>query len=84
MMARMNRTSGCQVLVTTHSTALLADKGIDLAEIYVLAPGEEGTKVTCAAELEEVRLLVEGNLTPGEAVMPRAAPKDAHQFSFDF
>ena len=84
MMARMNRTSGRQVLVTTHSNALLADKGIDLAEIYVLVPGEEGTKVTCAAELEEVRFLVEGDLTPGEAVMPRAAPKDAHQFSFDF
>jgi predicted ATPase len=84
LMARMNRTSGRQVLVTTHSAALLRDEGIDLAEVYLLEPGEEGTVVVCAADLDDVRALVEGNLTPGEAIMPRAAPKDIHQFSFDF
>ena len=84
MMARMNRTSGRQVLVTTHSTALLADEGIDLAEVYLLEPGDEGTRVTCTAELGDVRHLVAGDLTPGEAIMPRAAPSDADQFSFDF
>ena len=84
LMARMNRTSGRQVLVTTHSAALLRDEGIDLAEVYLLEPGEEGTTVLCAADLDDVRVLVVGNLTPGEAIMPRAAPKDVHQFSFDF
>jgi len=84
LMARMNRTSGRQVLVTTHSAALLRDEGIDLAEVYLLEPGEEGTIVLCAADLDDVRVLVEGNLTPGDAIMPRAAPKDVHQFSFDF
>ncbi len=84
LMARMNRTSGRQVLVTTHSAALLRDEGIDLAEVYLLEPGDEGTIVLCAADLDDVRVLVEGNLTPGEAIMPRAAPKDVHQFSFDF
>ncbi|MDE0445577.1 MAG: AAA family ATPase [Spirochaetaceae bacterium] len=84
LMARMNRKSGRQVLVTTHSAALLGDKGIDLAEVYLLVPGEEGTNVLCAADLDDVRSLVEGDLTPGEAIMPRAAPKDVHQLSFDF
>ena len=84
LMARMNRKSGRQVLVTTHSAALLGDKGIDLAEVYLLVPGEEGTVVLCAADLDDVRSLVEGDLTPGEAVMPRAAPKDVHQLSLDF
>ena len=60
LMARMNRTSGRQVLVTTHSAALLRDEGIDLGEVYLLKPGEEGTVVVCVA------------------------PKDVHQFSFDF
>ena len=84
LMARMNRTSGRQVLVTTHSAALLRDEGIDLGEVYLLEPIEEGTVVVCAADLDDVRALVEGNLTPGDAIMPRAAPKDIHQFSFDF
>ena len=58
-MARMNRTSGRQVLVTTHSAALLRNEGIDLAEVNLLEPGEEGTVVLCAADLDDVRLLVE-------------------------
>ena len=84
LMARMNRTSGRQVLVTPHSSALLGDEGIDLAEVYLLDPGAEGTTVLCARDLDDVRTLVEGDFTPGEAVMPRAAPKDVHQLSFDF
>ena len=84
LMARMNRTSGRQVLVTTHSSALLGDEGIDLAEVYLLDPGADGTTVLCARDLDDVRVLVEGNLTPGEAIMPRAAPKDVDQFLFEF
>ena len=41
LMARMNRTTGRQVLVTTHSVALLRDSGIDLNEIHLLDPGEK-------------------------------------------
>ena len=84
IMARMHRTSGRQVLMTTHSAALLADKGIDLQEIFLLTPGDEGTTISRAAEMEEVRQLVEQGFTPGEAIMPRAAPESAHQFSFDY
>ena len=74
VMARMHRTSGRQVLMTTHSAALLADKGIDLQEIFLLTPGDEGTTISMASDIEEVRRLVEQDFTPGEAVMPRAAP----------
>ncbi len=58
IMARMHRTSGRQVLMTTHSAALLADKGIDLQEVFLLTPGDEGTTISRAAEMEEVRQLV--------------------------
>ena len=84
LMARMNRTTGGQVLVTTHSVALLRDPGIDLNEIHLLDPGEEGTVVRSAAALDDVATLIEQGLSPGEAIMPRAAASDAHQLSLSF
>ena len=84
IMAGMHRKSGRQVLMTTHSAALLDDEGIDLQEVFLLNPGDEGTTIQRAADIEEVRQLVEQNLTPGEAIMPRAAPKSADQLAFDF
>ena len=70
--------------MTTHSAALLDDEGIDLREVFLLNPGEQGTTIQRAADIEEVRQLVEQNLTPGEAIMPRAAPKSADRLAFDF
>ncbi len=84
IMARMHRKSGRQVLMTTHSAALLEDKGIDLQEIFLLAPGDEGTTISRASDMEEVRRLVDQDFTPGEAIMPHAAPESADQFSFEF
>ena len=70
--------------MTTHSAALLGDKAIDLAEVYLLKPGEEGTVIEPASDIAEVRRLVEQDFTPGEAIMPHAAPKSANQLTFDF
>lgn len=84
LMARMNRTTGRQVLVTTHSVALLRDRGIDLSEIHLLDPREEGTVVRSAAALDDVAALIEQGFSPGEAIMPRAAASDAHQLSLSF
>ena len=50
IMARMHRKSGRQVLMTTHSAALLDDEGIDLQEIFLLNPGDEGTTIQRAAD----------------------------------
>ena len=84
IMARMNRKKGRQVLVTTHSVALLRDRGIDLSEIHLLDSGEEGTIVRSAADLEDVATLIEQGLSPGEAIMPRAAAREVHQLSSSF
>ena len=84
LMARMNRKTGRQVLVTTHSVALLRDRGIDLREIHLLDPGEEGTIVRSAAALGDVAALIEQGFSPGEAIMPRAAARDVHQLSLSF
>ena len=83
-MARMNRKTGRQVLVTIHSVALLRDRGIDLREIHLLDSGEEGTIVRSAADLEDVATLIEQGLSPGKAIMPRAAARAVHQLSLSF
>ena len=68
-----------QVLISTHSDALLDERGIDGGEVLVLTPDKEGTNVTVASDIEEVRVLLEAGLTAGQALLPRTKPKDAHQ-----
>ncbi len=81
MMARMSRTQGNQVLVTTYSTSFLRDHGIDLEEIYLLVPGNEGTKIKNIASIRLFRAMVETGYYPGESVMPGAAPGNFTDFS---
>ena len=81
MFARIQRRSGRQVLVSTHSTDLLADQGIGLDEVLLLIPGGEGTAVWTAANLAEVRALMDGGLSLPEAVMPHTRPGKVEQLS---
>jgi predicted ATPase len=76
MFVRMQRRSGRQVLVSTHSAALLADPGIGLDEVHLLRPGKDGTEVEAACSIGEVAALLEGGLNMGQAVLPRTQPKD--------
>ena len=79
MFARMQRQSGRQMIVSTHSTELLRDEGIGLDEVLLLTPSPEGTKVSMAESFPEIRVLLEGGSTLSEAVMPLTCPKDAEQ-----
>jgi predicted ATPase len=82
MLARMQTRTKRQVLVSTQSTDLLADPGIGLDEVVLLLPGPEGTDVQLAADSEQIRSLLKGGLSMGEAVMPRTRPASAEQLSF--
>jgi len=79
MFARMQQRSGRQVLVSTHSEALLADEGIGLHEVHLLIPEAEGTAIRQAGSIDEIRELLEGGLTMGQAVLPRTSPKNPRQ-----
>ncbi len=81
MFARIQRRSGRQVLVSTHSPDLLRDDGIGLDEVLLLEPGAEGTVVRMAADLAEIRSLLEGGVSLAEAVMPRTRPARIEQLS---
>ena len=81
LMHELTRQTPRQVMVTTHSYALLADSGIGLEELLLLKPNPEGTTVTQASKLKDVKALVEGGLSVGEAVLPLTNPPEAAQMS---
>lgn len=70
-----------QVLITTHSLDLLSDKGISLDEILVLSPSAEGTIVHTASSIPEIKAMLEGGMSPAQAILPRTKPKDINQLT---
>jgi predicted ATPase len=81
MLARVQRSTGRQIFLSTHSPDLLRDEGIGLDEVLLLVPGKEGTEVKTAASQEDIRALLEGGLSLAEAVIPRTRPEQALQLA---
>jgi predicted ATPase len=81
LLARVQRQSGRQVAISTHSKDLLEDEGIGLDEVLLLEPGSEGTVVHRADSIGEVKLLLEGGLSMADAVIPRTRPERAEQLA---
>ena len=80
--SKMQRSRRPQVFVSTHSDALLAEKGIDGGEVLLLTPALEGTAVKIVSDIDEVQKLLEAGFPVGEVVLPRTRPKHAEQLSF--
>ena len=81
MLARVQRRTGRQIFLSTHSPDLLRDDGIGLDEVLLLRPGSEGTEVTSAASDQEIRDLLEGGVPLSEIVNHRTKPHQAEQLS---
>ncbi len=81
MMARIGRKTGRQILMSTHSADLLSDEGIAPEEVLLLVPSNEDTNVEIAVDNEQIRALLEGGASIGEAVIPRTAPRHAQQLA---
>jgi predicted ATPase len=81
MFARIQRRTGRQILISTHSMDLLRDEGIGLDEVLLLEPGTEGTSVAPAGNILEIKDLLQGGLNLAEAVMPRTRPDRAQQLT---
>ena len=79
MFARIQRRSGRQILVSTHSPDLLSDEGLGLDEVFLLRPGPEGTEVGPASDMQEVKDLLESGLSMAEVVLPKTQPRQASQ-----
>lgn len=81
MLARIQRRTGRQIFVSTHSTDLLHDDGIGLDEVLLLIPETEGTSVKKAGEFEDIRALLDGGSSLADAVMPKTRPLSAQQLT---
>lgn len=76
---RLQKEKGRQVLVSTHSSELVSDKGIGAEEVLMLQPEREGTKAVVGEDDIQIRTLLEAGATVAEAVLPATEPKDARQ-----
>jgi len=79
--ARMQRRTGRQVLVSSHSADLLRDEGIGLDEVLLLKPHSEGTRVVPATDLKQAKALVEGGLPLPDALLPETRPPKPQQLA---
>lgn len=79
MLARVQRRTGRQIFLSTHSPDLLRDEGIGLDEVLLLVPGSEGTEVSTAGSHREIRDLLDGGLSLADVVIPRTRPERADQ-----
>ena len=80
-----SKKTAMQIILTTHSSALLSDEGIDANEVLLLSglkedtedtkKGTEGTKVELVADVPEIRTQLEQGIPISEAVLPRAQRK---------
>jgi predicted ATPase len=76
---RLQRPRKRQVIISTHSEALLTERGIDGREVLLLTPQSEGTTVSVASDLTDVRALLDAGFTVGEAVLPKTRPAGMDQ-----
>ena len=81
MFARMQRRTGRQVLISTHSLGILGDKGLGLDELLLLLPKKEGTTVSPAGSFHEIPELLKGGVSLADAAIPRTRPERIEQLA---
>jgi hypothetical protein len=77
--AQRDAPRGGQVIISTHSDALVSNPGIDFEGVLVIEPGDDGSTVRGVDSDERVAL--EAGLAVSEVVSPRIAPKKAGTLS---
>jgi len=81
MLARVQRRTGRQIFLSTHSPDLLRDEGIGLDEVLLLLPGREGTEVHTAASHQDIGPLLTGGQSLADAVIPKTRPEQVVQLT---
>ena len=81
MLARVQRRTGRQLFLSTHSPDLLKDEGIGLDETLLIVPKPEGVDVTPAASFQEFHDLLEGGQSLADVVIPKTRPENAEQLA---
>jgi len=69
-----------QIIISTHSEAMLNNKGIDARSVVILEPSPEGTRIRSVSEAEAKGL--EAGLSVAEVVLPQTRPAGIGQLGF--
>ena len=77
--AQQGRKSRRQILLSTHSDALLSNEGIDGRGVILLEVGREGS--TARAVTDQEALALESGLSVAEVVLPKTHPTNVDQLS---
>ncbi len=80
---RATRKAKRQVVISTHSSELLSDKGIGGEEVLLLEPSKEGTVVKTSSRIEDIRQMLDAGFSVGEAVLPRTEPQSKQLMLFE-
>ena len=78
---RVAQSSGRQVIVSTHSAALLNDRGIEPREIVLLETTDEDTQVRSGDEIAILGELADADAPLGTTLIGMTAPDDVAQLS---
>jgi predicted ATPase len=74
-----------QVILSTHSEALLSHQSIDPSEVLMLVPDKSGsTQIIPASTDDAIAALLQGGMNIAEAVMPRTRARESHQLLMNF
>ena len=68
-----------QVLISTHSKAMLSDKGIDPREVLRLEPGANGTQLVGASDIDQQ--LVQAGYTVADVMLSKTSPASIEQLA---
>ncbi|MFH0778812.1 MAG: ATP-binding protein, partial [Candidatus Eisenbacteria bacterium] len=79
MFARVQRLTGRQLLISTHSPELLRDEGIGIDEVLLFVPEAEGTRVAPLESHREIQHLLQSGLSLVDVVIPKTAPANVEQ-----
>ncbi|MGE0027084.1 MAG: AAA family ATPase [Thermoleophilia bacterium] len=81
MFAQVQRRTGRQIIVSTHSPRLVGDPGVGLDEVLVLTPGLEGSEGRLAADIPEIADTVNLGVPLDEVLLALTRPDEVSQLS---
>ena len=77
---KLGRRKRRQLIVSTHSFDLLAERGIGGEEVVMLRPDADGTQAVLASSILEIKTLLDADFSVADAVLPRTAPEQLNMF----
>ncbi len=81
MFAQVQRRTGRQIIVSTHSFDMLQDESVGPNEVILLLPRKEGTEVRPLGDIEEAKMLLESGLGVGEVAVELTRPEEVDSLS---